>query len=113
MKITEVETIPYRIPMRKPLRFASGEVHDIEHVLLRIRTDAGLVGCADIPPRPYTYGETLDSVIGVVGGIFAPASSAPIPSTVPGSMRHSAAPSATRRRREGSTSPSGTSSGRR
>lgn len=73
MKIAEVETIPYRIPMRKPLRFASGEVHHIEHVLLRIRTDAGLVGCADIPPRPYTYGETLDSVIGVISGIFAPA----------------------------------------
>lgn len=73
MKITGVEAVPYRIPMRKPLRFASGEVHHIEHVLLRITTDEGLVGCADIPPRPYTYGETKESVVGIVNGVFSEA----------------------------------------
>ncbi|MFE2655954.1 MULTISPECIES: mandelate racemase/muconate lactonizing enzyme family protein [unclassified Brevibacterium] len=73
MRITAVETVPYRIPMRKPLAFASGAVDHIEHVLLRLHTDDGLTGCADIPPRPYTYGETLASVIAVIDGVFAEA----------------------------------------
>lgn len=73
MKITHLETVPYRIPMRKPLNFASGEVHHIEHVLVRLTTDEGLVGTADIPPRPYTYGETVESVIAVINTIFAEA----------------------------------------
>ncbi|MCU1544945.1 MAG: mandelate racemase [Homoserinimonas sp.] len=70
MTIDIVEAIPYRIPMRKPLHFASGEVHHIEHVLLRITTADGIVGIADVPPRPYTYGETTASVIEVLTGLF-------------------------------------------
>jgi L-Ala-D/L-Glu epimerase / N-acetyl-D-glutamate racemase len=73
MKISRVEAIPYSIPYRKPLRFASGEVHAAEHVLVRVHTDDGVVGVADAPPRPFTYGETQGSVISVVEGIFAPA----------------------------------------
>ncbi|MCI4012206.1 enolase C-terminal domain-like protein [Brevibacterium sp. ZH18] len=73
MKITHLETVPYRIPMKKPLKFASGEVHHVEHVLVRLTTDEGLVGTADIPPRPYTYGETVESVIAVINTIFADA----------------------------------------
>ena len=73
MKITHLETVPYRIPMSKPMKFASGEVHHIDHVLLRIYTDEGLVGNADIPPRPYTYGETVESVTAVVNTIFSEA----------------------------------------
>ena len=73
MKITHLETVPYRIPMKKPLKFASGAVHHIEHVLLRLHTDDGLVGTADIPPRPYTYGETVESVIAVINTVFSDA----------------------------------------
>lgn len=72
MKITAIETIPYSIPYVKPLRFASGEVHSAEHVLVRVHTDEGLVGVADAPPRPFTYGETQQSVIAVIEKIFAP-----------------------------------------
>lgn len=70
MTIDNVEAIPYRIPMRKPLHFASGEVHEIEHVLLRVTTTDGIVGIADVPPRPYTYGETTASVIHLLTGPF-------------------------------------------
>ncbi|MDY7106201.1 MAG: enolase C-terminal domain-like protein [Actinomycetota bacterium] len=73
MKITRVEAIPYAIPYRKPLRFASGEVRAAEHVLVRIHTDDGLVGHADAPPRPFTYGETQASVLAVVADHFGPA----------------------------------------
>ena len=71
MKITNIETIPYAIPYAKPLRFASGEVSVAEHVLVRVHTDEGLVGTADAPPRPFTYGETQAGIIAVVDGIFA------------------------------------------
>jgi L-alanine-DL-glutamate epimerase-like enolase superfamily enzyme len=72
MKIERIEAIPYSIPYTHPLRFASGEVHSAEHVLIRIHTDEGLVGVADAPPRPYTYGETQESIVAVVRDLFAP-----------------------------------------
>lgn len=57
MHIEQVEAIPYRIPFRKALKFASGEITHADHVLVRIQTSGGIVGYADAPPRPYTYGE--------------------------------------------------------
>ena len=72
MKITQVEAIPFAIPYRRPLRFASGEVHVAEHVLVRVHTDDGIVGVAEAPPRPFTYGETQAGIITVIDTIFAP-----------------------------------------
>jgi len=72
MKITSIEAIPYAIPYRKPLRFASGEVDVADHVLVRVRTDEGLVGLADAPPRPFTYGETQASLCSIVANHFGP-----------------------------------------
>ncbi|MEV5540285.1 enolase C-terminal domain-like protein [Saccharopolyspora shandongensis] len=71
MKITQVEAIPFAIPYRKPLRFASGEVHVAEHVLVRVHTDDGIVGVAEAPPRPFTYGETQAGIVAVIDTIFA------------------------------------------
>jgi L-alanine-DL-glutamate epimerase-like enolase superfamily enzyme len=73
VKIERIEAIPYSIPYVKPLKFASGEVTDAEHVLIRVHTDDGIVGIADAPPRPFTYGETQESIITVINKIFAPA----------------------------------------
>ncbi|MGV8872894.1 MAG: mandelate racemase/muconate lactonizing enzyme family protein [Rhodococcus sp. (in: high G+C Gram-positive bacteria)] len=73
MKIVAVEAIPYSIPYRKPLKFASGEVSAAEHVLVRVHTDDGVVGIADAPPRPFTYGETQRGVAAVIETLFAPA----------------------------------------
>jgi L-alanine-DL-glutamate epimerase-like enolase superfamily enzyme len=70
--IDRVEAIPYRIGMRKPLHFASGQVDEMDHVLLRLGTSEGIVGVADIPPRPYTYGETQAGVVTVIDTVFAP-----------------------------------------
>lgn len=72
MKIERVEAIPFAIPYRKPMRFASGEVTVAEHVLVRVHTDTGLVGTAEAPPRPYTYGETQRSIVGAIDELFAP-----------------------------------------
>ncbi|MDO5618650.1 mandelate racemase/muconate lactonizing enzyme family protein [Kocuria sp.] len=73
MKIAAVEAIAYSIPYRTPLHFASGAVHVADHVLVKITTDDGVVGWADAPPRPYTYGETQKSIAAVVEDVFAPA----------------------------------------
>lgn len=72
MKITAVEAIPFAIPYVKPLKFASGEVHTADHVLVRVHTDDGIVGIAEAPPRPFTYGETQASIVAVIEQIFAP-----------------------------------------
>ena len=72
MKITGIEAIPFAVPYRKPLRFASGEVHAAEHVLVRVRTDDGITGVAEAPPRPFTYGETQASIVAVIDRVLAP-----------------------------------------
>lgn len=72
MKIDRIEAIPYAIAYTKPLRFASGEVRAAHHVLVRVHTDDGVIGTADAPPRPFTYGETQAGVVAVINQIFAP-----------------------------------------
>ncbi|WP_431473758.1 mandelate racemase/muconate lactonizing enzyme family protein [Ornithinimicrobium sp. W1665] len=71
--VTRVEAVPFAIPYTKPLRFASGEVRTAEHVLVRVHTAAGVVGQAEAPPRPFTYGETQSSIVAVVDQLFGPA----------------------------------------
>jgi L-alanine-DL-glutamate epimerase-like enolase superfamily enzyme len=73
VKITKIEAIPFAIPYRKPLKFASGEIRVAEHVLVRVHTDDGVVGMAEAPPRPFTYGETQRGIVAVIEDIFAPA----------------------------------------
>jgi L-alanine-DL-glutamate epimerase-like enolase superfamily enzyme len=72
VRIVEVEAIPFALPYRRPARFASGAVERADNVLVRIHTDAGLVGHAEAQPRPYTYGETQASILGAIRGWFAP-----------------------------------------
>lgn len=72
MKIQSIETIPYAINYAKPLKFASGMVNVADHVLVKITTTDGVVGYADAPPRPYTYGETQESIVAVIQKLFAP-----------------------------------------
>jgi L-Ala-D/L-Glu epimerase len=71
-RIVEVEAIPYALPYRRPARFASGAVERADNVLVRVHTDAGLVGHAEAQPRPYTYGETQASIVAAIRSWFAP-----------------------------------------
>ncbi|GHE07001.1 mandelate racemase/muconate lactonizing enzyme family protein [Klenkia taihuensis] len=73
MQIEAVRAIPFSIPYKKPLRFASGQVDVADHVLVQVVTSDGVVGNAEAPPRPYTYGETQASIVAVVRDLFAPA----------------------------------------
>ena len=68
VRITAVEAIPFAVPYRRPPEFASGKVSSADNVLVRVHSDAGLVGQAEAQPRPYTYGETQASIVDAVGG---------------------------------------------
>jgi L-alanine-DL-glutamate epimerase-like enolase superfamily enzyme len=63
IRITGLEAIPFAVPYRRPAGFASGTVTTADNVLVRVHTDAGLVGQAEAQPRPYTYGETQISIV--------------------------------------------------
>ncbi|MFD6057373.1 mandelate racemase/muconate lactonizing enzyme family protein [Rhodococcus wratislaviensis] len=73
MKITHIRAIPFAIPYRKPLHFASGHIDVADHVLVEVVTEDGVTGIAEAPPRPYTYGETQASIVAVIETVFAPA----------------------------------------
>lgn len=73
VRITMVEAIPFALPYRRAPMFASGSVSSADNVLVRVHTDAGLVGQAEAQPRPYTYGETQSSIVAAVSGQLAEA----------------------------------------
>ncbi|MEA2289152.1 MAG: L-Ala-D/L-Glu epimerase [Solirubrobacteraceae bacterium] len=63
VRITGIDAIPFAVPYRRPAGFASGVVTTADNVLVRVHTDAGLVGQAEAQPRPYTYGETQATIV--------------------------------------------------
>jgi L-alanine-DL-glutamate epimerase-like enolase superfamily enzyme len=71
-RVVAVEAIPVALPLRRPVSFASGSIETAHNVLVRIHSDAGVVGYAEAQPRPYTYGETQESIIRAVREWFAP-----------------------------------------
>lgn len=73
MRVTAVEAIPFRIPFTEKKIWARGVLDAAEHVLVRIRTDDGLTGIAEAPPRPTIYGESLRSIVAAVEDWFGPA----------------------------------------
>jgi len=73
MKISDVEVIPFRIPYHTPLKWGlAGYLDAAEHVLIRIRTDEGIVGCAEATPRPTIYGESQRSIAFAIEHWFKP-----------------------------------------
>jgi L-alanine-DL-glutamate epimerase-like enolase superfamily enzyme len=73
MKVKSIEAIPFRIPFTEKKVWARGALEAAEHVLVRIKTDNGLTGIAEAPPRPTIYGESLQSIIAAIENWFGPA----------------------------------------
>jgi O-succinylbenzoate synthase len=63
MKIASVEVIPYALPFRAPYVTARGRLHRREMVLLRLRSDAGLVGLGEAVPLSLRGGAGLVQVV--------------------------------------------------
>ncbi len=64
MKIASVEVIPYALPFRKPYVTARGALDRREMVLLRLRSDDGLVGLGEAVPLSLRGGAALAQVVG-------------------------------------------------
>ena len=73
MLIDKVEAIPFRIPLKVASRWgAHGNRTFQEHVLVRIYTDAGLVGTAEAVAAINVYGETQRSITHIIRDALAP-----------------------------------------
>lgn len=73
-KITEIQAIPFRLPMSGALSWGqASRMETLEHVLVRVVTDTGHVGLAEATPRPTIYGETPESVLAIIQKHLAPA----------------------------------------
>lgn len=73
MKVQRIEAIPFRVPMREVVKFATGQLAALEHVLVRVHTDAGIVGQAEAPARAMVYGESASSIVAAIRDWFGPA----------------------------------------
>lgn len=73
MDIVRVEITPFGIPRREPIKTVFGrlEVHD--HVLVGVMLEDGTWGYGEASPLPWNGGETVASVVAVVGDYFASA----------------------------------------
>lgn len=80
MKITDIEAIPFRLPLRRELLWAGLKVELGAFVLVRMHTDSNHVGIGEATPLPdwggdhhIHGGETTDTVCHMVRDVMAPA----------------------------------------
>jgi L-alanine-DL-glutamate epimerase-like enolase superfamily enzyme len=58
LKITDVEIFLFDIPLSSPFRIAIGEMKAANDLLVRVRTDQGVIGLGEACPFPPITGET-------------------------------------------------------
>ncbi len=75
MRITRVESIPVRVPLRAGMiaRTAHGLHHTSDYVIVRVYTDQGLVGLGEATVSALWSGETSTSAKGAIDGLLGPA----------------------------------------
>ncbi len=63
MRLASVEVIPYALPFKQPYVTARGRLQQREMVLLRLRSDDGLVGLGEAVPLSLRGGATIAQVV--------------------------------------------------
>lgn len=66
MKISKIETIPFKLQQKEPFVLATVSNFDMFYVLVRIETDEGVVGYGEATPAWEVTGETWESVVACV-----------------------------------------------
>jgi L-Ala-D/L-Glu epimerase len=66
MKILDIVATPFQLPMRRILKFATGQLTHKDHVLIEVLTEEGVTGIGEAIPRTMVYGETTGSVLAAV-----------------------------------------------
>ena len=72
LTIRSIEAIPVVVPLLQPIKWARGEIKDIDNVIIVVTLSDGIEGIADAPPRPTIYGETQQSITTIVRDHLAP-----------------------------------------
>lgn len=75
MKITRIETIPIRVPLKPFLttKTAHGEHVDSPYVIVRVHTNEGLTGIGEATLAPRWSGETSASCLAAIEELIGPA----------------------------------------
>ena len=73
MKITKIEIIPVDIPFTKTLKTAIGDWSTAEFVIIRMYTDAGIVGLGEVPPWMAVSRTSQGAIIEIIKNHIAPA----------------------------------------
>lgn len=75
MRITRIESIPVRVPLKPGMtaRTAHGLHHTSDYVIVRVHTDQGLEGLGEATVSALWSGETSASAKGAIDGLLAPA----------------------------------------
>lgn len=73
IEITGVETIPISIPYSIDFDVAGGGMATADHVLVRLHTDADIVGLGESSPSPFFAAETMHGVVTAIEDHIAPA----------------------------------------
>src|SRR5262245_46286252 len=66
MQITSIEPIAVSLPMLKPVIMAGEDIRRADTVLVRIASDAGMVGWGEAAPAPMHTGEMLEGIVSAV-----------------------------------------------
>jgi o-succinylbenzoate synthase len=69
VRLASVEVIPYALPFRRPYVTARGRLDRREMVLLRLRSEEGLVGLGEAVPLSLRGGATLARVVEELGAL--------------------------------------------
>ena len=73
MKITAVDALKVRVPIKGDYRMAKGVHKALDSVLVRVVTDEGIVGVGDIHQGVAGYtSETVDTIFSIIKGAYAP-----------------------------------------
>ncbi|MFO7680281.1 MAG: enolase C-terminal domain-like protein [Chloroflexota bacterium] len=71
--IQNISTTVFRLPLHGSLQWGKhGALHEVRHVLVRVRLSNGAEGMAEAPPRPTIYGETPASITSIIAQELAP-----------------------------------------
>jgi L-Ala-D/L-Glu epimerase len=71
-RIERIEAIPVAVPLKHPIKWATGEIKVIDNVIVVVTLANGVQGIADAPPRPNIYGETQASIVAVLRDHLVP-----------------------------------------
>lgn len=72
-KITGVELLPVSSPLKHAFTMREETLTSIDSVLIKLHTDAGIVGIADCGNvSPWYRGETQESIIAMISSVFFP-----------------------------------------